>query len=564
MRPSTSARASLSRRLVAWAGPLLLTAALLVTQVPTAATAAAALTVTDLGVAGKGGDVVARSRKVFVAAGDRIVVASTDGKVIDTITGLSGAVALASPESGGKVYAALRDSHEVIEIDIATLAITRRVDLTAYPCPSSLAQEYDRLWIGFGCGEEGQGGVLGLVTWPAPPTPAVRVGPATTQAPLVAVAGNTLVAGEPGVSPATVKVYDISTTPATSRGEIRGEANELPALRDLALAEHGSAALSALDDTRRFDAWDTTALTQGRAYDSSGFGEHGLPTAVAASPDAPYVVGGWNSPAGDAAELVVYDATTSEVIYTAAHQGKTVVAGSIEFYGTLTFAVLKEPGTGRMHLWRLPPSPYHSSTLSLTAPSKVTALKQSTFSGRLTLSSGPPPGVQTLELHSWLPDGTPRPFQEITTAADGTYRFTDAPPSIGAFKYQVYWPGNSWFRGSGSSVTVTVALYEPTLTVTGPAAGDVGERLDFSGTFGADGITFPRTIVTVSRKVVGLDGSVTSKSLVKLTPAADGSFGFSDTPTMAGEHTYTVILFGNSTIESASTTHAVAVLQPPA
>ncbi|MEV6158887.1 hypothetical protein AB0L53_52020 [Nonomuraea sp. NPDC052129] len=46
--------------------------------------------------------------------------------------------------------------------------------------------------------------------------------------------------------------------------------------------------------------------------------------------------------------------------------------------------------------------------------------------------------------------------------------------------------GKSWFLGSGSSVTVTVALYEPTLTVTGPATANVGERLEFSGTFGAD------------------------------------------------------------------------------
>ncbi|MEU8386236.1 hypothetical protein, partial [Streptosporangium sp. NPDC048865] len=421
------------------------------------------------------------------------------------------------------------------------------------------------LWIGFGCGEEGQGGVLGLLTWPAPPAPAFRVGPATTQAPLVAVSGNTLVAGEPGVSPATVKVYDISTTPPTPRGEIRGEANDLPALRDLALAGHGSTALSALDDTRRFDAWDTTTLARGRAYDGSGFGEHGVPTAVATNPDhSAYVVGGWNSPAGDAAELVVYDATNTEVIYTAAHQGKAVVAGSIDFYGTVTFAVLREPGTGRMHLWRLPPSPYHSSTLTLTAPSEVTALKQSTFGGRLTLSSGLPPGPQTLELYRWLPDGTSRPFQEVTTAADGTYEFTDAPPSAGAFQYRVYWPGNSWFRGGNSSVTVTVTPYEPTLTVTGPATGDVGEPLDFDGTFGADGITFPQTIVTVSRKVVGPDGTTTSGGLVKVIPAADGSFGFSDTPATAGEHTYTVRLFGNSTIRSASTTHVVTVLQPPA
>ncbi|MBT2234171.1 hypothetical protein [Nonomuraea sp. NEAU-A123] len=51
---------------------------------------------------------------------------------------------------------------------------------------------------------------------------------------------------------------------------------------------------------------------------------------------------------------------------------------------------------------------------------------------------------------------------------------------------------------------------------------------------------------------------------MKLIAAADGSFSFSDTPTTAGEHTYTIHLFGNSTIESVSTTHVVTVLQPPA
>ncbi|MEW1848212.1 hypothetical protein AB0392_60515 [Nonomuraea angiospora] len=47
--------------------------------------------------------------------------------------------------------------------------------------------------------------------------------------------------------------------------------------------------------------------------------------------------------------------------------------------------------------------------------------------------------------------------------------------------------------------------------------GVVGERLEFSGTFGADGIVFPRTIITVSRKVVSPDGTVTSKALPRPT-----------------------------------------------
>ncbi|MEU7876929.1 hypothetical protein [Microbispora bryophytorum] len=533
---------------------------LLVAQAPAAA---AAGIVTDLGVAGRGGDVVASGGKVFVAADDRIVVASLDGRLVDTISGLSGAVALAALDGGRKVYAALRDSNEVIEIDAATVAVTRRIDLTAYPCPSHLTQSHNRLWIGYGCGEAGQGGVAALVLSATTPTP-VRVGPGTTQPPLVAVIGSTLVAGEPGVSPAVVRVYDVSITPATPRGEIREDADGLPALRDLALTGEGPAALSALAGTRRFDAWDTTTLTQARAYDGSGSSELGVPAAVAASPDGAYVVGGWNSSSGDAAKLVVYDAATAEVIYEADHPGKALVAGSIAFYGTLTWGVLKEPDTGRMHLWRLPPSPYHSSALTLTAPSEATALKQSTLSGRLTLSNGSLPGVQTLELYRWLPDGTSRPYQEITTAADGTYEFTDTPPSSGTFEYQVYWPGNSWFRGSGASATVAVASYQPVLTVTGPAAGVVGEPLEFSGTFGADGVAFPRTTIVVSRKVVSPDGTVTSKALPKVAPAPDGSFGFTDTPTSAGEHTYTVRLVGNSVVAPANTSHVVTVLQPAA
>ncbi|GLW25008.1 YncE family protein [Microbispora triticiradicis] len=542
------------------AGSLLVMASLLAAQSPAAAAADTGV-VADLGVvAGRGGDVVAGGGKVFVAADDRIVVASYDGRPIDTISGLSGAVALSVSDGARKVYAALRDSNEVIEIDTATATITRRIDLSAYPCPSHLAQSHDRLWIGYGCGEAGEGGVVGLIVSAATPTP-VRVGPGTTRPPLVAVAGATLVAGEPGVSPAVVRVYDVNTTPGIPRGEIRGDADGLPPLRDLALTEDGSA-LSALDGTRRFDAWDTTTLTQARAYDSSELSEQGLPAAVAASPDGAYVVGGWNSSSGDTAELVVYDPATAEVIYEADHQGKALVAGSIAFHGIYTWAVLKDTGTGRMHLWRLPPSPYHSSALTLTAPSAATALTQSTFSGRLTLSTGSLPGVQTLELYRWLPDGTSRPYQEITTAADGTYEFTDTPPSSGAFRYQVYWPGNSWFDGRGASATVTVAPYRPVLTVTGPATGTVDQRLEFSGTFGADGVSFPRTTIVVSRKVVSPDGTVTSKALPKVAPAADGSFGFADTPTTAGEHEYTVRLVGNSVIEPANTSHVVTVLQP--
>ncbi|GAA4966033.1 hypothetical protein HD597_007001 [Nonomuraea thailandensis] len=133
------------------------------------------------------------------------MVTKSDGTLIDTIGGLSSAVALSVADNGRHVYAALRDSHEVIEIDITTLAITRRIDLSAYPCPSTLAQAYERVWVGYGCGQAGEGGVVALETWR--PTPVlVPVESGTTQPPLVAVAGRTLAVGEPGADPASIRV----------------------------------------------------------------------------------------------------------------------------------------------------------------------------------------------------------------------------------------------------------------------------------------------------------------------------------------------------------------------
>ncbi|MEV4798557.1 hypothetical protein AB0K18_00980 [Nonomuraea sp. NPDC049421] len=497
---------------------------------------------------------VGHTGKIFVAADDRIVVTDSGGTLIDTIGGLAGAVALSVADNGRRVYAALRDSHEVIEVDIATLAITKRVDLAAYPCPSTLAQSYERIWVGYGCGQAGQGGVVALELWR--PTPAlVPIGTGTTQPPLLAVKGNTLLAGEPGAGPASIKVYDVSADVATTRGEIRADTS----LRDLAVAHYGDTALSAPVDSDRFDAWDTTTNARTRAYDRPG--EQGAPAAVSASPDDDYVVGGWNR--GDAAELVVYDQGTSEVIYSAEHEGKALVPGSIAFYGVLTYATLKDPDTGRLHLWRLPHSPYHASALTMTAPDEPAALKELTFSGRLTLSTGATPGVQTLHLYSWLPDGTSRPFREVTTEADGTYRFTDTVPKSGSYEYRLSWPGNSWFNSSWDTAVVEAGRYRPMLRVTGPKTGVVGERLEFSGTFAADGITFPRTIVTVVRHVSNSDGT-TSKGVAKMTAAADGSFGFADTPATAGKYTYVIQLVGNSTVESAKTSHVVLASQPPA
>ncbi|MEU7859081.1 hypothetical protein [Nonomuraea sp. NPDC049141] len=86
-----------------------------------------------------------------MAAGDRIVVTDTAGVLIGAVTDLSGVAGLAVAPDGAHVFAALHDSHEVVEIDTTTLVVTRRIDLAAYPCPTDLALSGEVLWTAYGC-----------------------------------------------------------------------------------------------------------------------------------------------------------------------------------------------------------------------------------------------------------------------------------------------------------------------------------------------------------------------------------------------------------------------------
>ncbi|WP_432921394.1 YncE family protein [Microbispora sp. CA-135349] len=88
--------------------------------------------------------------KVFVAGDDRIVVADADGTLNGAVTGLSGALGLAITPDGTRLYAALRGSNEVAEINAADLTVTRRFNLAEYPCPTNLALSGNHLWVGYG------------------------------------------------------------------------------------------------------------------------------------------------------------------------------------------------------------------------------------------------------------------------------------------------------------------------------------------------------------------------------------------------------------------------------
>ncbi|MFG3702034.1 hypothetical protein ACGF5C_29680 [Micromonospora sp. NPDC047620] len=548
MRFRTVARSALASTLVAAAG-----------LVAAVAPAQAADTSTALQGVKFVKDIAAGNGRLFISASDRIVVADDSGTPVGAITGLVEPNGLAVTPDGSRLYAALNGSNEIAEIDTAALAVTRRFDLAAFPYPTYLSLAGDRLWVGHGPTNSWSGGVVGLDLSATTPEP-VRIASGLYGPPMVAAAGSTVVAGENGISPADLYVYDVSTTPATLRGVIDGHTHSLGRLRDITITADGSKAITAFDSPYRYDIWDTASVTRVGAY-----GEEptfvGFPHAVALSPDGAHVIGARAS--RDRIELAgpriaVYDAATTTKQHTADNPAGQVVEGALTFSGTDAFTVLLEMSTGRYTLWRLRGATLAPSSVTATAPATGTALVPLTVTGRLTLSDGSAPGAQPLVVTRRHPDGTSATLAPLTTAADGTFSITDTPPVGGTLHYEVLWDGNSAFRWSQAAATVEVARQPSTLSLTGPSTASTGRQLRFSGVLETPGRPLtPGTTLSVWRIVNGED--ITTVYLPPVTPAEDGSFRFTDTPGAAGEYTYTVQWGGDQTFLYARASHVVVV-----
>ncbi|MEU4704607.1 WD40 repeat domain-containing protein [Nonomuraea dietziae] len=524
-------------------------AGLLVAQAPAAM---AADSLTDLGASlgsDHGADVVTGNDKIFVSANDRIVVADAQGALKGTITDLPSVRGLAITPDGTRLYAALRDSKQVAEIDTGSLAITRRIDLTAYLCPSNLALSGGRLYVGYGCSSQNDGGVVSLDVSATRPEP-LQIATRLYEAPLIAAAGQKLIVGITGLSPGDFRVYDLSGADATLRGVISGHTHGLSNLMDIAISPDGSTAFSAFGSPHRFDAWDTTNLTLVRSYGVETT-VPGYSRAITLSPDGAFVVGGRSTDTS----LTVFDTATGEKTFTYENPDVEIVAGSLIFTGRDIFGVVRE-SSDRLHLWRVPDVTLPTSTLALTAPYTGTALEPFTLTGRLTLSNGSAPGAQPVVLTRQLPDGPREPLAEVTTTADGTFTFTDTPPVVGTIRYDAHWDGSSDFRWSRASTTVTVAKATSTISLAPPSTATAFEPLTLTGRLilsngavpGAQRLMVTRQLPTRPRE-----------TLPTVTTAADGTFAITDTPSVAGIAKYEVYWPSSSLYEFAIATQSVSV-----
>ncbi|MFE9917072.1 hypothetical protein ACFYPG_18175 [Micromonospora sp. NPDC005553] len=203
-----------------------------------------------------------------------------------------------------------------------------------------------------------------------------------------------------------------------------------------------------------------------------------------------------------------------------------------------------------------------TSAISLSAPASATALDPITITGRLTLEDGAEPGAQELFVNRVVQD-EPWTTLHTTTAVDGTFTLTDAPPVSGHLRYDAYWFPAEKYQSSTASVSVQVAGRAATLTFDGPANGRDGRQLSLAGTLGLDGKApaQPQTLV-VSRTIWNnrLDGAL--QQLPSVTTDSLGAFTVLDTPTQGGRYVYTVSWDGDPVYAAPSASHEVTVSSP--
>ncbi|CCH16101.1 YncE family protein [Micromonospora lupini] len=270
-----------------------LTAGLLTVAIPGQAQAAAAPTATPLPLKTVA-DVVSAGDRVFVSGGRTstdVVVASSTGAVVGTLSGLPGPTDLLLSADRRTLYVALPSANAIAAFDTGTLVESARYDTGAGECPSSLALTGRYLWFGYGCDQWGGNiGQIDLGRQPARLTTRV-VSQDYHDYPLLAAAGqnrSVLLAGQPSLSPSSVYAYGIGaggalTTLRTNDWSVLGSN-----LRDIALDPTGTTLYTAAGAPYEVQAFPFADISTPSATYPTG----AYPNAVEVSRDGTRIAAG--------------------------------------------------------------------------------------------------------------------------------------------------------------------------------------------------------------------------------------------------------------------------------
>jgi hypothetical protein len=242
---------------------------------------------------------------LYVAGGNRIVVADQTGNLVRTINGQTGISGLATSADGRRVYAALSSAHAISAINTAT-----RRELRRYPvgeaCPGDVVTAVGKLWFTSSCTEGSGGSVSALDLRTGAITTYVTGLPTAQGAPLLTVFeregwGVRLIVAARDLSGSELRVLDITSGapdpmcwgPGPCEARIRGIVN------DLAVTA-GAANIVLATGAQFHPELSVFGLAEIHTYPTGPY-----PTAVAVAPGGRLALGSW-SPRGDDTDLFGY------------------------------------------------------------------------------------------------------------------------------------------------------------------------------------------------------------------------------------------------------------------
>lgn len=193
--------------------------------------------------------------------------------------------------------------------------------------------------------------------------------------------------------------------------------------------------------------------------------------------------------------------------------------------------------------------PPAATSLHLTAPSTGVPGRSLTVTGALTSTAALPAG----QVAHITRNGTALP--DVTTQADGSFTFTDTPPTEGTYTYAASYAGDATHGTASTTSLVQVSKLTTTVGLTAPATSTRAQKLTVSGKLSGSPFAAGGVVKVTKTDLANTSGTALADAKV----AADGSFTFSDTPQIGGANTYKVTYGGDVSHRPGSTSTTVQV-----
>ena len=203
---------------------------------------------------------------------------------------------------------------------------------------------------------------------------------------------------------------------------------------------------------------DAADLTVAGTYPTAHY-----PTEVSVA--AGYVIAGstWSQPG-----IFVFASGAAHPVeeYSSADSAYVELGGmAVSADGATAYAFYEQPGGSGVVATIVTGLATPAGKIALTVPASVRARHTLHMTGTFALSDQPTPGPTQLIVQRENPDGSTSTLPEITTSNSGAFTVSDLPTQAGQTTWSVIYQGDAGHARALETVTRTVVLPTPTLTL---------------------------------------------------------------------------------------------------